>query len=141
MKKPICIILFLFGMVRFSVAQTTTLEIYSSKKFWESDKVKNGVGFKFRNTIFLKQPYLFIIYKDHITFKGKQNITYKVNKIESQYQDSVHYLVSDSNGQSFTIIIDDNIIDSKHYSGITIIKTGKDGRDVAVTRYDVKKQK
>ncbi|HEY9003322.1 MAG TPA: hypothetical protein VIM89_18345 [Mucilaginibacter sp.] len=141
MKKPILICLFLLAIIQFSKAQTIPLEIYSSNRFWKSDKTKTGSGFKFRNTTTVKQPYVFTIYKYHITFKDRNFTTYKINKVEAKWSDATHYLVSDLKGQTFMVIKSDIIIDNKHTYNIEIIKTAKDGKELAVTMYDVKKVK
>ena len=141
MRKLSYIISFLFGVIQVTNAQVKPLEIYSSKRFWKSDKTKTGTGFKFRTATNVKRELLFTIYKDHITLTNKKDIIYKINKIDAKYTDATHYLVSDLHKQSYAITIDDDVIDKKHIYGITIIKTAKDGKYLSVTRFDVNKIK
>jgi hypothetical protein len=140
MKKSIFISLFLLIIVQFAKAKTVPLEIYSSNRFWKSDKTKTG-SFKLRNATIVKQPYLFTIYKDHITFKNQGINIYKINKIEAKWSDATHYLVSDPKGQSFMIIKNDEVLGNKHSYSITIMKTTQDGKWLSVTQFDLKRVK
>jgi len=141
MKKSICIILLLLEIIQFSDAQVAPSEIYSSKRFWRSDKTKTGTGFKFRNATNVKRRYTFAIYKDCIKLTNKESTLYKINKIDGHYLDATHYLVSNSSGQPFLIIVGNVIVDNKHSYDITVIKTAKDGKTLSVTKFDVKKLK
>lgn len=141
MKYPIFLSLLFLIFVQFSNAQVAPSEVYSSTRFWRSDKTKTGTGFKFRNATNVKREYLFAIYKDHIKLSNQKTTIYKIDKIDGHYSDATHYLVSNSSGQSFLIIVDNYIINKKHIYGITIIETAKNGKTLSVTRFDVKKLK
>jgi len=58
-----------------------------------------------------------------------------------KFTNSNHYWVRDSNGQYFQIETSDYLINNKHRCAIDIEKTDKNGKWLAVTRYEVNRVK
>jgi len=140
MKKTACIILILFLTIQLSAVEVPPLEIYSAYRFYLSDKTKTGTGFKLRHFTKVKHKYLFSVYQDHIIYTTEQRILYKIYKIKS-YTNSVHYFVKDISGQYFEIVINDDVLEKKHFYAVTILKTDKAGKWLSVIRFDVNKVK
>jgi len=132
MKKAVCLIFSLFLAIQFSKAQTAPSEIFSAFRYYNSDKTPTGSGFKMRHFINIKSPCLFSIYSDHITFRSRKTINYKIYKMQ-KYTESKHYWVKDADGQYFQIGTSD--------WNVTIEKTDKNGKGLAMTLFNIKRIK
>lgn len=140
MKKLACLTLLFSGIVIFSYAQIIPLEKYSAYRFYLSDKTKTGTGFKLRHFTNVKNELLFLVYNDRIAYTNQGTIVYKIYKIK-RYADTTHYLVNDSSGQYFDIVISDEVVNKNHFYAVTVMKTDKNGNWLSLTSFDVKKIK
>lgn len=142
MKKTICLYFTICLITQISIAQNTPLEIYSSNRFWKSDKTKAGDAFNFKNTTNSKYEYIFFIYADTITITyNKQKIVFTITKRKSLFKDATGYFVSSSNGNSFLVEVDSRKIGNKQDYDIELMRIDKYGIAQSLTRFDIKKLK
>jgi len=139
--STITAVLFYLLTMSFSYAQEKPLQIYSSTRLWRSDKTKTGSGFKFRNTTNVKKPYLFAIYKDHISLTRGKSTVYQIKRKDDHYSNSVHYFLTNSKNQYFEFTLSWSNEDNNPDYAFTVVETTKHGKALSVTRFVLKKIK